>query len=110
MVDHSMEEFLRLFELVQVARACRGETPHKPDAVCFEQAVKIDTARAVNGPQCHSEGHDRAMCFDCQQVTPLVQSLVAKLQAAGIVLPPGGKKCKTKLVWVHWNCYMDMNP
>lgn len=23
---------------------------------------------------------------------------------------PGGKPCKVKLVWVHFGCYMDMEP
>lgn len=88
-MPESLEEFLRLFELVQVARACRGETSHKPDAACFEQAAVVDKARIANGPQHASEGHERAMCFDCQKVTPALEALVARLQAVNIVLPPG---------------------
>jgi len=85
----SLEEFLRLYDLCQVAKQCRGEECHKPDEACFKQAALIDTQKIENAPQCDSEGHDGLTCFDCQKVVTLLAGLAAKLQAAGIVFPPG---------------------
>ena len=88
-MDHSLEEFLHLYELVQMARKERGAESHKLDNDCFEAAQKVDKARKEKAPVHNAPGHHRDGCWDCQQVAPLVHALAARLQAQGITFSPG---------------------